>query len=140
MKTEIREKQKEIAIQNMKRLDIYKPYIQDFEKDGVVTYFERFAGFWAWQDEELTQKIKEVEESFGCLVYAVTHEYTAFGECYSMLIISKYKSEMKCALEDGDESNRHYAFAYVWNKSEDMFSEFGTIEVQSFGGGIRRTA
>ncbi len=29
---------------------------------------------------------------------------------------------------------------YVWNKDDERCSEFGTIGVQSFGGGIRRIA
>ena len=32
----------------------------------------------------------------------------------------------------------YYAFAYVWNKDDDTCSEFGTITLSSFGGGIRR--
>ena len=31
-----------------------------------------------------------------------------------------------------------YAFAYVWNKDDDDCSEFGTVALSSFGGGIRR--
>ena len=31
-----------------------------------------------------------------------------------------------------------YVSAYVWNKSDDMCSEFGTIGIRSFGGGIKR--
>ena len=31
-----------------------------------------------------------------------------------------------------------YAYAYVWNKSDDYCSEFGTIGICSFGGGIKR--
>lgn len=30
--------------------------------------------------------------------------------------------------------------AYVWNKDDDWSSEFGSVMVQSFGGGIRRIA
>lgn len=33
-----------------------------------------------------------------------------------------------------------YAYAYVWNKTDDCCSEFGTIGVCSFGGGIKRVA
>ena len=32
----------------------------------------------------------------------------------------------------------HIVFAYVWNKDDDYCSEFGSIGVRSFGGGIRR--
>ena len=34
--------------------------------------------------------------------------------------------------------NRFYAFAYVWNQTDESLSEFGDVVVQSFGGGIRR--
>ena len=33
-----------------------------------------------------------------------------------------------------------YAYAYVWNKTDDYCSEFGTIGIRSFGGGIKRVA
>ena len=32
--------QKEVAIQCLKKLGIYKPYIRKFEEDGTVTLFE----------------------------------------------------------------------------------------------------
>ena len=39
------------------------------------------------------------------------------------------------------QSNDNYiVFAYVWNKTDDYCSEFGSIGVKSFGGGIRRVA
>ena len=33
-----------------------------------------------------------------------------------------------------------YVWSYVWNKDADWCSEYGTIGVKSFGGGIARTA
>lgn len=33
-----------------------------------------------------------------------------------------------------------YAFAYVWNKDDEICSEFGTVSIKSFGGGIARIA
>jgi hypothetical protein len=39
---------------------------------------------------------------------------------------------------DRINSKEFYAFSYVWNKSNDMFSEFGDIVVKSFGGGLKR--
>ena len=51
------------AVELMKQLQIYKPYINDFKKDNLVTYFERHIGYWAFQDEELNNKInKELEQ------------------------------------------------------------------------------
>lgn len=50
---------KQKAIELMKKLDIYKPYVNGFEKDNNVCFFEGFGGYWAWQEPELMAKIKE---------------------------------------------------------------------------------
>ena len=132
------EERKIKAIELMEKLDIYKPYIKDFKENDVVCFYENFAGFWAWQNEELNNKIKEIEKKHNCTVYAVTHEYAEFGECYSFLLVTNYKSEWKNLVIT--EKGTHYAFAYVWNKDDDWCSEFGTIGVKSMGGGIKRVA
>ena len=129
MKTNVtlKQQQKALAISLMKKLDIYQPYIDVFEKDNVVSYFEHYIGYWAYQDKELDAKVKEIEKEYGCRVYSITHEFTEFGECYSLLIVSKYKEESSRSLVTEDKT--HYAFAYVWNKSDDWCSEFGDITV-----------
>lgn len=129
---------KEKAIELLKEMDIYTPYIKDFEEKSIVCFFENYGGFWIDQEPELYAKMKELEKKYGCLVYAVTHEYTEFGECYSFLIVTDYKSEWKTLV--WSEGNKHSAFAYVWNKDDDWCSEFGSVMVQSFGGGIKRIA
>lgn len=138
MKTNVtlQQKQKELAISLMKQLDIYQPYIDVFEKEDVVSYFEHYIGYWAYQDKELDAKVKEIEKEYGCRVYAITHEFTEFGECYSLLIVSKYKEEWSRSLVS--EGKTHYAFAYVWNKSDNDCSEFGTVVIKSALGGITR--
>jgi hypothetical protein len=129
--------QKEIAIECLKKLDIHKPYIRRFDVAGVPCFFERFGGFYADQEEALWNKIKEVEKEYGCLVYAITHEYFEFGECWSMLCVSKDTKEVTDCLVQNTIS-RFYAFAYVWNQTNEQLSEFGDVVAQSFGGGIRR--
>lgn len=135
MNTTLQERKKQ-AIKCLKELDIYKPYIKGFKQDNQVCYFEHFAGYWAWQEPELIQKIKEIEEKHNCTVYAITHEFTEFGECYSFLIVTDYKEEWDYSLEK--IKNEFYAFAYVWNKDDEYSSEFGTIAITNFGGGIER--
>lgn len=132
--------QKELAIECMQKLDIYKPYINKFKKDGTVTLFERFGGYYIdeYQEPELLKKIKEFEAETGSLVYAVTHEIFEFGECYSFLCVSKYEEDWKYTLEA--QFGKAYAFAYVWNKDFEYYSEYGTITVASFAGGIVRIA
>ena len=124
----------------MKTLNIYKPYIRKFEKDGTVTLFERFGGYYIddYQEPELLEKIKEFEAETGSLVYAVTHELFEFGECYSFLCVSKYEEEWEYTLESEDQYN--IAWAYVWNKTDEWCSEFGSIGIKSLWGGIARIA
>lgn len=131
-----KEERKEQCVKSMEKLNIYKPYINDFKKHDYVCLFEGFAGFYTFQEEELDNKIKEIEKQYNCTVYAVTHEYTEFGELYDFLIVTKYKEEWNTLMsKDGDT---YYPLAYVWNKDDDFCSEFGTIAVQSAFGGIRR--
>lgn len=133
-----REIKKQKAIELLKQLNIYEPYIEGFRDENKVCFFERYAGFWVYQEPEIETKMKAIEEKYDCTVYAVTHEFTEFGECYSFLIVTDYPEELDHLV--CSEGNKHYAFAYVWNKTDDWCSEFGTIGVKSFGGGITRFA
>ena len=131
-----KEQQKAKAIECMKQLDIYKPYIEGFEKENQVCFYERFGGYWVYQEPELEAKMKAIENKFGATVYAITHEMMFFGECYSFLLVPKYKEDWEYLVES--EGNKHRCFAYVWNKDAADCSELGSVIVESFGGGIRR--
>lgn len=132
-----REEMKQEAIRYLKELGIFKPYINGFENKDMICFFEEFGGYWLYQEPEIAAKVKTFEEETGHLVYAVTHEHTVFGEIWGFLFVSKY-------VEDGTESvckheNDHFFVdAYAWNKTDDWCSEFGSIEVVSMGGGIKR--
>ena len=119
-------------------MHIFKPYIKGFQEKGMVCFFEKFGRFWIDQEPEIYAKMKAIEEKYNCKVYAVTHEFTEFGECYDFLIVTDYTEEWDTLVYS--EGNRHTVFAYVWNKDDDWCSEFGSVTVQSSGGGIRRIA
>ena len=132
-----KEQRKEKALEIMKQMDIYKPYIRGFKEKDHVCFYENFGGYWAFQDKDLMGKVKEIETEHNCTVYAITHEYMEFGECYSFLLVTQYPEEWDTLVEPYKRGS-FYAFAYVWNKDEPDFSEFGSVVVQSFGGGLRR--
>ena len=120
--------QKEIAISCLEKLDIYKPYIRKFKsKAGIPCFLE-----------ELFNKIKEVEKEYSCLVYAITHEFLEFGECWSMLCVPNDVETADDVLQSYSNNNRYYAFAYVWNATAEHFSEFGDVVVHAAYGGLRR--
>ena len=128
----------EKANELMKRLDIYEPRIKGLRESDKVCVYGGVDGIWKDQDTDNVATVKAIENKFGCVVYAVTHEFTPFGECYSFLIVSDYPEEWDDLMND--DGNRHCAYAYVWNKDDEWCSEFGDIIVQSFGGGIKRIA
>lgn len=132
-----RDEQKIKALEIMKKLDIFEPYVNGFKEEDEVCFFENYAGFWAWQEPEIIEKIKKIEKEHNCLVYAVTHEYTNIGECYDFLFVSQYKEEWDSMIEKM-MPNKFYAYAYVWNKNYEDCSEIGDVIIHSFGGGIRR--
>jgi hypothetical protein len=131
-----REEMKQEALKVMKKLDIYRPYIKGFKEKDDVCFFENFGGYWAYQEEKVQNKIKELEDVYGFVIYAVTHEMTEFGEMYSFLYISKYEED--CEYSCQKFSGGYIVPAYVWNLDNYDFSEMGTIVVKSFGGGIKR--
>ena len=139
MKKSTPQERKEKAIELLKQLEIYKPYIEGFENDGNVCFYENFGGYWVYQEPEIEAKMREIEKEYNCTVYAITHEYSSIGECYDFLLIPNFPEEWD-ELVSNSRRNEFYAFAYVWNKTDDWCSEFGTIVVESFGGGIKRIA
>jgi len=140
MKTNLKEQQTQVAIKLMETMDLYKPYIKAFKEKGIVTLYEDYAGFYIEETEqELLDNIKEFEKEHDCLVYAVTHEYTQFGECYDYLIVPKYEEEWNDLISYSNQT-KHVVFAYVVNKDDPWCSEFGDITINQFGGGLVRVA
>ena len=137
MKKATIEEKKNKAIELLHKLDVYKPYIEGFEKESKVCFFENFGGYWVYQEPEIEKKMREIEAKYNCVVYAITHEFAEFGELWAFLIVTNYPAEWDGLVYDLGV-NKYGAFAYVWNKDDDWCSELGNIVVQSFGGGIRR--
>jgi len=131
-----KKERKEKAIELLEELNIYTPYIDGFKNNNDVCYYENYAGYWAYQDNEIINKIKDIENKYNCTIYAITHEYTEFGECYDFLLVTEYKDEWNDLIVN--QKPYYNVFAYVWNKDDDSCSEFGTICVASFGGGLKR--
>lgn len=132
-----KEARKQQGIEFLKEMKVMDGFIENFEKDDYVTMFERCIGYWVYQYPEIEKKMREIEEKYKCTVYAITHEYSEFGELYDFLIVTNYKCEWKDLIEP--LTNITYrAYAYVWNKDDDSCSEFGSIAVRTMFGGLNR--
>lgn len=131
----LRIEQKLEAISRMKKLDIYTQAIKEFEKENVVNKSEH-GGILYWLDEKEQEMVKAFEEEHNALVYHLIHNYTEFGELYSLLYVSEHKEEWGY---DNDDLKHNICLAYVKNLDEDAFSEFGSIGIKSQYGGLVRT-
>ena len=130
--------QKELAIQCLKKLGVYGPYIRKFEKEDIPMFFERLTGYYLPYEVVLQAKVKEVQEKNAVLVYAVTHEWLEFGECWSMLCIYRNSKDIDECIMDTVHPDTFFVNAYVWNLDNEHFSEFGDVVINTSGGRIRR--
>lgn len=129
-----KEQRKAKAIEIMKRLGIYKPYITGYKNHDKVCFYERFGGYWVYQEPEIEAKMRELEQKHDITVYAITHEPTECGDLWSFLCVNKSNNKYACTKSaDGN----FICNAYVWNKSGN-FVESGSVEIRSFGGGLMR--
>lgn len=138
-----REKMKALAVETLKKLDVYAPYIRKFAaKKSTVTMFEGFGGYYvdglSDGKDELLAKIEEVEKRYEGVVYAVLHCLVDDSEMYAFLLVSKYNLEEygEPVLFNTGNSHIKCALAYVWNKTYDYCSELGYIAVAHYLGGL----
>lgn len=129
-------KQKQEALERMKMLKLHHNVIKEFEKDGIVNLSES-GGFLYWLNGDEQTIVDEFETEYDALVYHVIHDFTEFGELYSLLYVSKDEDEWKYDREDIENG---IAIAYVKNTTEENFSEFGSIGIRPNIGGLVRTA
>jgi len=127
--------QKQEALNRMRMLDIYSPAIKEFEKENIINKSEH-GGMLYWLDENEQEFVKEFEEKYNAIVYHIIHNYTEFGELYSLLFVSQHKEEWDW---DNEDIKNNIAMVYVKNIDEDAFSEFGSIGIKSQFGGLVRT-
>ncbi len=134
---QIREWQKDLAVSCMHKLGICEPYIREFEANNAVYLYELFDGYRIKAGSDLAITIENLERKHGIKVYAVTHEQTSFGECYSFLCVSKYRQDAAYALQSLCDGS-FYAYAYVENKTCSRCSEFGYVVIEQMLDSIRR--
>ena len=135
-----REIKKVEAINRMKELGLFDPCIKAFKSRDEVQLSEPTGCLYEFSsDKELTAKVQEFEKENNALVYHVIHTPAMIdGEAmdmYSFLYVSDYQEEWEV---DNADIKEGYVLAYVWNKTIDYFSEFGSIAVKGMFGGLVR--
>lgn len=132
---DLRVKQKEQAIERMKKLGIMEQPIKEFEDEDKLNLSE-VAGYLYWLDDDEKEMVKKFEEENNALVYHIIKTNTNIGMLHNLLYVSEYVEEWDMDMDDLSEGQ---ALAYVLNKTMPDCSEFGTIGIKPSVGGLIRT-
>lgn len=137
-----REIKKVEAINRMKELGLFAPCIKVFKDRNEVQLSEPTGGLYEFSsDKELTEKVKKFEKENDALVYHVIHTPAKIDgetmDMYNFLYVSDYQEEYDL---DNEDILVGCALVYVWNRTNDYCSEFGSIGIKGKFGGLVRTA
>ena len=139
-KMDLREKQKNEAVERMNELNILDQTIKEFKKEGRINKSE-FGGILYWLDEEEMSKVKEFEEEYNALVYhAIKGIYRMCDGSTIEVLDFLYVSAEECEWEM-DRKDLKGNYAYVYSLSNCCpYGEFGSIMVKPNVGGLMRVA
>lgn len=131
------------ALARMRILKIHENAVNDLEKNDMVNVSFFGCGILYWPTDKQIELIKKFEDQYNGLVYHAISSTTEIGELLTLLYISQYESDWPTDREDLKNYDPRYGYsimAYVYNLSNDIFSEFGSVCVKPKNGGLVRTA
>ena len=133
---------KKEAIQRLKMMGVDNRMVINPFKKGKLMLSEYLDEFFpavlydANQYTYLMDKISLFENTFNSMVYHVQLSHFTFGDCYSFFYVSDCKDEWD---SDRYDLSHGFALAYVWNRTDEICSEFGSISFEpKFGGVVRQ--
>lgn len=132
---EMRIKQELEAEARIKKLNLHPNAVREFIEEKKLNLSER--GILFWLNDEEKQMVRTWEDETGNIVYHVIKNNMEFGLCYSFLYVSQNEEEWE---DDNADLDDGYPLVYVMNVDDDFCSEYGSIGIKPFFGGIIRTA
>lgn len=132
-----KEAMKKEAIERMNILNLHPNVIKEFTEKGTLNYSYSELGFLYWLTDETQARVKKFERETEYLVYHVIEDETSIGRLITFLYVSTCEDEWEA---DKEDLGAGQCIAYVVNKEDEMFSEFGSVGLKSINGGVVRTA
>lgn len=128
------EQMKEEAIRRMGWWKLHPNVVRDFKK-GVLNVSEHMGALY-WLEDDDKKLVDDWAKETGNLPYHLIRSYFDDMELLTILFVEPDKSEWTL---NKDDSVYFVQFAYVINKTEPAFSEYGSVGLRpTFGGVIRR--
>lgn len=144
---EIKATKEEQYVEALKRMEMLK--LSDFTvetfKKGSLTVNCKFSNLeqtdFVVMARELTEEelaeVRKIEEEYGIKVFTTILSDTNVGELLDCLYVTQYKEEWEM---DYDLMEDNLIMSYCINHDVPYFSEFGSIGIEKWNGGIYRTA
>lgn len=132
-----KEKMKQEALARMKLLDLHPNVIKEFETEGKINYSSGRSAILFWATDEIREVVRKFENQTGYLVYHAMDNETDIGHMVTLLYVSTEMDEWAADKQDLQEG---CPLAYVENLTYPDCSEFGSVGVKPFNGGVVRTA
>lgn len=132
-----KEAMKKEAIERMNILNLHPNVIKEFTEKGTLNYSYSELGFLYWLTDETQARVEKFERETEYLVYHVIEDETSIGRLITFLYVSTCEDEWEA---DKEDLGAGQCIAYVVNKEDEMFSEFGSVGLKSINGGVVRTA
>lgn len=127
------EQMKDEAIRRMGWWKLHPNVVRDFKK-GMLNV-SGFMGMLYWLEDDDKKLVDDWAEKTGNLPYHVIKSFLEDMELLTILFVEPDKSEWAL---NKDNSVYFTQFAYVINKTEPAFSEYGSVGLRpTFGGVIR---
>lgn len=120
------------AILRLKKLEVVSSAIDKFRASKTV-YMSEFGGFIYDLNADAKAAIKEVSAN-NELPYAVICSHTTIDTMYCVLFVSREKQYWDTERPDSNG----YCYAYVYNATDPILSEYGDVRIQGANGGIIR--
>ena len=138
-----KEEQKRIARECLRNFGLMDQVQEQFMTEDKLYYSERqnqiFDGilYWLSNKPEWLEKVRELEQEYGVLVYHAYLYHATYGTVLDCLCVPSDPDAFEDTLED---SKNGIAFIYAINLSEPLYSDFGYGEYKPKNGGISKTA
>lgn len=128
----MKETMKEEAAKRMRMLGLKEDDIKEFVERGT-TRIDWSGLIYTKCEDKIAVRKEKIEQEYGCLVYKILFNYPFVNYLY----VSKYEDEWPLDRVDIEEK---VPIAYVYNLSDDLCSEFGSIKIENEHGYLVRTA
>lgn len=132
-----KEQMKQEALARMKLLGLQYNVVRDFEAKEKIYYSLGTLGLLCLAFGGVVEVVQKFENQTGYLVYHVIDNNTSIGRMLTLLYVSTEMDEWAADKQDLQEG---CPLAYVENMTYPDCSEFGSVGVRPFNGGVVRTA